>query len=94
MQKNSLNYKEGDVIVLELPFTDLIGKKLRPALILSSEKLNRIYADLIVAKIGSSRHLPDFEVEITSNDLEYGKTQENKLCSLPLDIYSGEKFSA
>lgn len=37
MQKSFSSYKEGDVVILELPFTDLIGKKLRPVLVLSSE---------------------------------------------------------
>ena len=65
MQKSFSSYKEGDVIILELPFTDLVGKKLRPVLVLSSEELNSISTDLIVAKISSSQQLPDFEIEIT-----------------------------
>ena len=63
MQKSSSNFREGDIVILVLPFTDLIGKRLRSVLVLSSEDLNRISADLIVAKISSSQHLPDFEVE-------------------------------
>ncbi|WP_202318608.1 type II toxin-antitoxin system PemK/MazF family toxin [Archaeoglobus neptunius] len=76
MQKSSLSYKEGDIVILELPFTDLIGKKLRPVLVLSSENLNRISSDFIVAKISSSHHLPDFEVELTPRDLEEGKLKK------------------
>ncbi len=63
MQRSFSSYKEGDLAILELPFTDLIGKKLRPVLILSSEELNHISADLIVAKISSSQQLPDFELK-------------------------------
>ncbi len=76
MRKNSSSYKEGDIIILELPFADLVGKKLRPVLVLSSEVLNRVSADLIVAKISSSQHLPDFEVEINPYDLEEGKLKK------------------
>ncbi|ADB58734.1 type II toxin-antitoxin system PemK/MazF family toxin [Archaeoglobus profundus] len=76
MQKTSSNFREGDVVVLELPFTDLIGKKLRPVLVLSSEKLNKISRDLIVAKISSSKQLEDFEVELKPEDLEEGKLKK------------------
>ena len=76
MQKNFSSFREGDIVVLELPFTDLIGRKLRPVLVLSCEELNRVSADLIVAKISSSSHLPDFEVKITSDDLEEGKLKK------------------
>jgi len=76
MQKSSSNFKEGDIVILELPFTDLAGKKLRPVLVLSSEKLNRVSLDVITAKISSSRQLKDFEVELKPNDLEEGKLKK------------------
>jgi mRNA interferase MazF len=94
MQKSFSSYNEGDVVILELPFTDLVGKKLRPVLVLSSEELNRVSADLVVAKVSSSRHLPDFEVEINPDDLDEGKTQENKLHSLSFNLYRREKFNS
>ena len=76
MQKISLNFREGDIVILELPFTDLIGKKLRPVLVLSSERLNKISRDLIVAKISSSQQLEDFEIELKPDDLEEGKLKK------------------
>ncbi len=76
MQKNSLSYEEGDIVILELPFTNMVGKKLRPVVVLSSSELNIVSADLIVAKISSSEHLPDFEVKITSSDIEEGKLKK------------------
>ena len=76
MQKNSSNFREGDIVILELPFTDLIGRKLRPVLVLSSERLNEISRDLIVAKISSSQQLEDFEVVLKPEDLEEGKLKK------------------
>jgi len=76
MQKISLNFREGDIVIMELPFTDLIGKKLRPVLVLSSEKLNIISRDLIVTKISSSQQLKDFEVKLKPEDLEEGKLKK------------------
>ena len=39
MPKNSSKYKQGDIVVLELPFTDLLGSKLRPVLVLNAVDL-------------------------------------------------------
>ncbi len=68
MQKNSSSYREGDIVVLELPFTDLTGMKLRPVLILSSESLNLMSTDVIVAKISSSKHFPEFDISISTQE--------------------------
>ena len=50
MPRSSSKYKQGDIAVLELPFTDLLGSKLRPVLVLNSD----LGDDMIVAKITSS----------------------------------------
>jgi len=39
MLKNTSKYDQGDVVILELPFTDLVGSKLRPVLVLNREDL-------------------------------------------------------
>ena len=72
MLRNYLKFKPGDIVLLELPFTDLIGSKLRPVLVVSSEKINEISKDLIVLKISSKSHFPEFEVELNQEDLEEG----------------------
>ncbi len=51
MPKNSSKYRQGDIVVLELPFTDLLGSKLRSVLVLNAIDLGD---DIIVAKITSS----------------------------------------
>ena len=68
MLKNSLRYKQGDIVVLELPFTDLLGSKLRPALVLNAVDLGD---DMIVAKITSSPGL--HRIPITQSDLAIGR---------------------
>ena len=51
MLKNSSKYKQGDIVILELSFTDLLGSELRPVLVLNAIDLGE---DMIVAKITSS----------------------------------------
>ncbi len=67
MQRSFLKYKQGDIVILELPFTDLLGSKLRPVLVLNAVDLGY---DLIVAKITSSPGI--HRVPITNSDLVSG----------------------
>ncbi len=71
MLKNSSKYKQGDIVILELPFTDLLGSKLRPVLVLNAIDLGD---DIIVAKITSSPGL--HRVPITQSDLAIGRLKK------------------
>ncbi len=68
MPKNSSKYRQGDIIVLELPFTDLLGSKLRPVLVLNAVDLGD---DMIVAKVTGSSGL--HRIPITQSDLAIGR---------------------
>lgn len=46
----------GDVVLVDYPFSDRTGSKVRPALIVQSDKLNRRIADTILAAISRSTH--------------------------------------
>ena len=71
MQKSSSIYRQGDIVLLELPFTDLLGSKLRPVLVVNALALGE---DLIVAKITGTpgRH----REPITQEDLEEGRLKK------------------
>ncbi len=71
MPKNSSKYKQGDIAVLELPFTDLLGSKLRPVLVLNAIDLGD---DMIVAKITSSPG--PHRMPITQSDLAIGRLKK------------------
>ncbi|WP_456424001.1 type II toxin-antitoxin system PemK/MazF family toxin, partial [Thermococcus sp.] len=64
MPRSSLKFNQGDIVLLELPFTDYLGSKLRPVLVVSSDELNSISNDLVVLKITSKPHFKDFQVEL------------------------------
>ena len=51
-------YQRGDVLLVELPFTDGPGGKKRPAVVLSTEAFNRIGIKIIVAAITSNLSAP------------------------------------
>ncbi len=71
MLKSFSKYKQGDIVVLELPFTDLLGSKLRPVLVLNAIDLVN---DIIVAKITSSPG--PHRVPITQLDLAIGRLKK------------------
>ena len=63
-------YKQGDIVLIPIPFTDLSSNKKRPVLIVSSDDYNKITDDLIVAAITSN--IAKNSVIITDNDLDEG----------------------
>ncbi len=70
------NFKFGDVLLLELPFTDLMGRKLRPVLVISGKNFNKISQDVIVLKITSSQQFEEYEVKLTQKDLIEGRLKK------------------
>ena len=46
-------FKRGDVILIAFPFTDLTTTKMRPGVIVSSDRFNKKYEDIVVAAITS-----------------------------------------
>ena len=71
MQKSTSRYEQGDIVILELPFTDLVGSKLRPVLVVNKEDLGN---DLIVLKITGT--LGKFRVRLTQEDLSEGRLKK------------------
>jgi len=84
--KNSSKYKQGDIIVLEPPFTDLLGSKRRPVLVLNAIDLGD---DLIVAKITSSPG--PHRIPITQSDLAIGRLKKEPSYIDSSSIFTVEK---
>jgi mRNA interferase MazF len=50
---STTTFRRGQVVVVDVPFSDQSGVKLRPALIVSAEGLHRDLSDVIVCPISS-----------------------------------------
>ena len=74
---STTRYKQGDVVLVPFPFTDLSTTKQRPALVVSSDALNTTREDVIVVAITSQipTNLASDELSIPASDL--------KSCGLP-----------
>ena len=47
------DYKRGDVVLVPFPFSDQTETKKRPAIVISSDKYNQIFSDIIIMAITS-----------------------------------------
>ena len=65
-------YKQGDILLIPIPFTDLTSTKKRPVLVLSNDNYNYKTDDIIVAAITSNIASKDYIILITNNDLVEG----------------------
>ena len=69
-------FDQGEILVLELPFSNLTGSKLRPVLVVSNSNYNNSGNDIIVAKITGSYFKTPWETELTNSNLETGKLKK------------------
>ena len=62
-------YKQGDILLIPIPFSNLTASKKRPVLVLSNSKYNDKTEDIIVIAITSNLQSKDYSVRFTNNDL-------------------------
>ncbi len=72
--RSTTAYKQGDIVLVRFPFTDLTSTKKRPALVVSPDSFNRFNQDLILVALTS--HPPEHEDAVL---LEDGDFAEGKL---------------
>lgn len=63
-----MKYKQGDIILLPYPYTDLSNTKQRPAVIISKDSVNK--QNYIVAKITSVIRGDRFSFPIATTDID------------------------
>lgn len=51
-----MTVSRGEVVLVDYPFSDRTGSKVRPALIVQADRLNHSIADTILAAISRSTH--------------------------------------
>lgn len=63
-------YKQGDIVLVPFPFTDLKQSKPRPAVVVSKTIVNDS-KDVILAQISSKKFRDNFSFPIVSSELTY-----------------------
>ena len=64
--------KQGDILLIPIPFTDLSSQKRRPVIVISNDQYNRRTNDIIVVAMTSNPQVTDYSLSITSSDLIEG----------------------
>ncbi|MBP6881237.1 MAG: type II toxin-antitoxin system PemK/MazF family toxin [Candidatus Pacebacteria bacterium] len=71
-------YRKGTIVLVPFPFTDLTGNKVRPALIISA---NRIGQDLLVVFITSQKKKQTHTVKLEPSESSGIKIASHIVCS-------------
>ncbi|MFH1752506.1 MAG: type II toxin-antitoxin system PemK/MazF family toxin [archaeon] len=66
-------FKQGNIILMPFPYSDLSNSKKRPALILSSNSFNNFFSDIICCLITTNPKKELHSINITDNDVIEGK---------------------
>jgi mRNA interferase MazF len=57
--------RRGEVVLVDWPYSDQTGKKLRPAIVVQNDLLNGLIDDTVLVQVTTTKHgIPDTEVEI------------------------------
>lgn len=72
MMRYGTMYKQGDILLIPIPFSDLTSSKKRPVLVLSNDDYNKKTDDVIVAAITSNITRKDYTVLISNKDMQEG----------------------
>ncbi|MCL2420711.1 MAG: type II toxin-antitoxin system PemK/MazF family toxin [Defluviitaleaceae bacterium] len=74
-------HRQGDILLVPLPFTDLSAQKKRPVLVLSKDGYNNVADDLIVAAITSNvdEKQKPYSVLLTNDNMADGKLKMDSL---------------
>jgi len=66
-------YSQREIVLVPFPYSDSSSTKRRPVLIISNNRYNAQYADVVVAVISSAiRSDDEYAVTISDKDLDYG----------------------
>jgi mRNA interferase MazF len=66
-------YRQGDIVLIPFPYSDLSTTKQRPVLVLSNTNYNKVQSDLVVAAITSNLNDKTYTIQITADDLDEGQ---------------------
>jgi len=73
-------YKQGEIVLVPFPYSDLSGSKRRPVLVVSNDVYNASFPDIVVVAITSrTEKIDGYSLTLESVDLEIGQLPESSL---------------
>ncbi len=91
-------YSKGKIILTPFPFTDLSSSKVRPALIISSNKVKGEDVTVVFISSIKQKRIQKLDIKIKTSDIDFDKTglrsdsiiKVNKIATLDKKIILGE----
>ncbi len=77
--QSGTKYKQGEIVLVPFPYSDLSSTKKRPVLVVSNDRYNSNFEDIIVCVITSNRYIDDFSLTLSNNDLKVGVLPEESV---------------
>ena len=65
--------RQGDIVLIPVPFTDLSSRKRRPVIVVSSDSYNDASPDIVVVAMTSNPTQTPWSLPITVSDLRAGR---------------------
>lgn len=72
MPSGKATCRQRDILLTRFPFSDLVGSKVRPVLVLSNDAYNRRFSDVLICAITSSPRPHEYATDLGVKDLEQG----------------------
>lgn len=72
-------YKQGEIVLVPFPYSDLSASKRRPALVVSNNVYNSKFPDIVVCVITSNLHKDNFSIELNDTNLKQGILPESSV---------------
>lgn len=64
--------KQGDILLIPVPFTDLSARKRRPVLVVSNDRYHNQTSDIVIVALTSNPKAAAYSFTITTDDLAKG----------------------
>lgn len=77
-----MRYNQREIILVPFPYSDLSATKRRPVLIVSNNKYNNTFDDVVVCVITSNRYQDDYSVPLENEHLEIGVLPERSVVKI------------
>ena len=89
MPRTYSSFEQGSIVVADVLFSEQVGVKRRPVLVISNSLFNKNSDDIIVLKITSAGKKTKFDVVLNDEDLEKGtlKTKSFIMVDFPVAIH-------
>lgn len=72
MPSGKVTCRQRDILLTRFPFSNLVGSKVRPVLVLSNDAYNRRFSDILICAITSNPRPHEYAAGLAAKDLEQG----------------------